>query len=123
VLTITNQIVEKIIGSETWQTKLKKNSFIRILLSLSYVSHIVAYLDSLQAKVDRLKALQAQTAAELVRRCCRPFSIRRLGGSCKKSLPHPGPLPGGEGDGSWRFRSWQDNSVNVPFSQREKGQG
>lgn len=26
---------------------------------------IVAYLDDLQAKVDRLKALQAQTAAEL----------------------------------------------------------
>jgi hypothetical protein len=29
------------------------------------VSHIVAHLDSLQAKVDRLKAPQAQTAAEL----------------------------------------------------------
>lgn len=34
-------------------------------LTLAEQGRIVAYLDDLQAKVDRLKALQAQTAAEL----------------------------------------------------------
>jgi type I restriction enzyme S subunit len=33
--------------------------------SLSEQRHIVAYLDNLQAKVDALKRLQAETAAEL----------------------------------------------------------
>ena len=35
------------------------------LLRLPEQRRIVAYLDDLQAKVDQLKALQAQTAAEL----------------------------------------------------------
>jgi type I restriction enzyme S subunit len=35
------------------------------LPSLSEQHHIVAYLDDLQAKVDSLKQLQAETAAEL----------------------------------------------------------
>ena len=42
---------------------------------------IVAYLDDLQARVDALKRLQAETAAELDR-CCRRCWTRRSEGSC-----------------------------------------
>jgi type I restriction enzyme S subunit len=61
-----DQIAERMKGSASPHlniSALRKFSF--ILPPLAEQHRIVAYLDSLQAKVDELKRLQAQTAAEL----------------------------------------------------------
>jgi len=60
------QIMDRMKGSASPHLNIKAlRKFDFLLPSITEQRRIVAYLDDLQAKVDRLKALQAQTAAEL----------------------------------------------------------
>ena len=61
-----DQIIGRMKGSASPHLNIKAlRQFNFILPPLSEQHRIVAYLDELQAKVDGLKQLQAQTAAEL----------------------------------------------------------